>query len=175
MEKGLNPEKTLDCYRQTGKLSKCTCVGDFCHTKYGEIISNEDLLTLDVDILVPAAIDGVLHHKNISKVKAPIILEMANGPMTTQAERIYLKNKARLVVPDVLANAGGVIVSYFEWTQNLQGWYWTKEEVFNKLKNQMETIFATIWQEHDQRRLTLRQAAYVVALKRLTQAYELRH
>ena len=171
--KGIDPEKILKTLTQhNNNLSACVKLKTIPGAK---IISNEELLQLDVDILVPAAIDGVLYEGNIKNVKAPIVIELANGPMTVAAEEMFLKNSKHVVVPDILANAGGVVVSYFEWVQNLQGYYWQKEEVYQKLETLMDTAFNRVWQEYQEKNITMRQAAYIVALKRLIEAENLLH
>jgi glutamate dehydrogenase (NADP+) len=172
VEKSLNPEKTYECLKTQSSFENCACDEKTCHHRNGKIISNQELLALDVDILVPAAIDKVLNTKNISNVQASVILELANGPVTLAAEKQYLKNKNNLVVPDVLANAGGVIVSYFEWTQNLQGYYWSKDVVFNRLKEKINKAFFNVWEEYNngEDKYSLRTAAYIVALKKLAEA-----
>ncbi|NMC36544.1 Glu/Leu/Phe/Val dehydrogenase [Candidatus Beckwithbacteria bacterium] len=166
VDSGLDPEEVMNRLQEGESLADC--VGN-----EGKIISNEELLALPVDILVPAAIDGVLTKTNIGKVKASVVLELANGPMTVEAEQEFLKNSKNIVVPDILANAGGVVTSYFEWVQNLQGYYWGKEEVFAKLKTIMDQAFANVWEEYQSRKVSMRIAAYVVALKRLLEAHEL--
>ncbi|MBI2593738.1 Glu/Leu/Phe/Val dehydrogenase [Candidatus Daviesbacteria bacterium] len=129
-------------------------------------ISNEDLLELEVDILVPAALEGVINKDNALNIRAGVILELANGPTTKQADKI-LEEKQVLIIPDVLANSGGVTVSYFEWFQNMHGEHWTVEEVRGKLKEKMETAFKEVWEIAEKKKISLRLAAYVVALNRL--------
>ena len=163
---GLDPEKLLRSLADNSDWKAC-------FKKVGTVITNEELLALKADILVPAAIDGVLRQDNIAQVKAPIILELANGPLTQEAEDLYLKKTDRLVVPDVLANAGGVTVSYFEWAQNLQGWYWDKQTVFERLKQKMDEAFEEVWNGKQHYNVSLRTSAYIFALKRLTEAYTL--
>ncbi|MDO5561365.1 MAG: Glu/Leu/Phe/Val dehydrogenase [bacterium] len=126
-----------------------------------------DLLYLPVDILVPAALENVITAENAAQIKAPIIFEMANGPTTPEAEEILQKNKV-LVIPDVLANAGGVSTSYFEWVQNLQGYYWSKTEVLSKLEPLMESSFTDVWQMYTaNKNISVRQAAYIIAMKKV--------
>jgi len=133
----------------------------------GEILAADEVLYLDVDVLVPAAMENVINLDNVDKIKAPVVFEMANGPTTPEAEA-HLVKAGKLVMPDVLDNAGGVSTSYFEWAQNLQGYYWTKEEVLAKLQPLMEGSFADIWQIYEQHPgISLRQAAYLKALKKI--------
>ena len=141
-------------------------------TKY-KFISNDDLLTLPVDILVPAALESVITVKNAKEIKAKVVLEMANGPTTPEAEEILIKRGVD-VLPDVLCNAGGVTVSYFEWVQNLYGYYWEKAEVNGKLKKIMDKAFKDIYELMKKNNISYRQAAYSLALKRIIDAMLLR-
>jgi glutamate dehydrogenase/leucine dehydrogenase len=138
-----------------------------------QIISNEELLELAVNVLVPAALENQITQENAGKIKAPIILELANGPTTPEADTI-LFSKNILVVPDILANAGGVAVSYFEQVQNAQNEHWTLDEVHAKLKPIMQTAFANIWQTKEQYTIDMRTAAFVEALHRVVQAMQVK-
>lgn len=134
-------------------------------------ISNEELLALDVDVLVPAALGGVITEKNIADIKADVILEMANAPVEPAADR-QLKERGIVVIPDILANAGGVIVSYFEWYQNKHDEKWTEEDVHEKLESKIVGAFkevANLMREHN---ITMRQASYVRAVTRVLDAEE---
>ena len=133
------------------------------------VITNEELLVSDCDILVPAALDNQIREDNAKDIKAKIILELANGPITPEADEI-LKNKGVMVVPDVLANAGGVTVSYFEWVQNVGGYYWTEEEVFGKLKAIMQESFQQTYMLAEEKNVTLREGAFLLAVKRIAEA-----
>lgn len=175
VESGLSPEKTRDCQLRNNMLRECLCDNKSCSVANGSIISNEELLALNVDVLVPAALGEVINESNVADIKANIILEMANGPVTKRAEEVYLKNSNKLIVPDVLANSGGVIVSYFEWVQNLQGWYWDKETVFNRLHEKMKSSFENVWQESTLSGNNMRESAYLFALKRIVEAYKLKN
>lgn len=126
----------------------------------------EDIVSVDCDVLVPAALDGVITKGNASDIKARVIVELANGPTTPQADKI-LQKVGVIVIPDVLANAGGVTVSYFEWLQNRAGESWDEKTVLEKLKPIMVNNFHTIWQLSKQKNTTLRTAAFILALQRL--------
>jgi glutamate dehydrogenase (NAD(P)+) len=134
-----------------------------------EEITNEELLLLDCDILAPCALEQVITADNADKVKASIVCEGANGPVTPEADQI-LEDRDILVLPDVLANAGGVVVSYFEWVQGLQEYFWKEAEVNAKLNDIVTRAFAETWRWHDDRSLPLRQAAYAIAVGRVAEA-----
>lgn len=136
---------------------------------YGITISNEELLELDVDILVPAALENMVNEKNMAKIKAGIVVEMANGPLTQEAYE-YLAKKGKVIVPDVFANSGGVIVSYLEWVQGRAGFWWSEKEVNDKLKVMMERAFEAIWKKSVEKKMPLKQAAFEVAIERITSA-----
>ncbi|HEU6441891.1 MAG TPA: Glu/Leu/Phe/Val dehydrogenase [Microvirga sp.] len=131
----------------------------------------DDLVAVDCELLVPAALEDMIHEGNAASVKARVVLELANGPVTPEADEILAK-KDVLVLPDILANAGGVTVSYFEWVQNRQGYYWPIEEVHERLKTMMEREGDAIWALAQDKGITLRSAAYVHALSRLASAIE---
>jgi glutamate dehydrogenase (NADP+) len=134
-------------------------------------IPAEDLVSVECDLLVPAALEDMIHEGNAAGVKARVVLELANGPITPEADRM-LAAKNIVVLPDILANAGGVTVSYFEWVQNRQGYYWPVEEVHARLQAMMEREGDAIWTLAQDRGITLRSAAYVHALSRLAGAIE---
>ncbi len=139
-----------------------------------EFISNEDLLTLNVDILIPAAIDGVIHHGNVSKIKAKLIAEGANGPITADAHKV-LVDKGVLIIPDVLCNAGGVIVSYFEWVQGLQNFFWSENEVNDQLKTTIINAFNNVWNIMEKNNIKdMKTAALIAGVQRLSKAMLLR-
>lgn len=158
VKEGLDPEKTLSLKKQTGKLTS----GE----KDEKRITNTELLELPVDILVPAALENVLTKDNATKVKAKIILEMANGPTTSAADEILYK-KGVIVIPDVLSNSGGVTVSSFEWEQNLIGERWTKKDVNTKLEKKMKKEAGNIFDRAHELKTDLRTAAFVVAMERI--------
>ncbi|MBI2599529.1 Glu/Leu/Phe/Val dehydrogenase [Candidatus Daviesbacteria bacterium] len=154
-EGGLDIKQVTEAKRKGGRISDL---------KVGKGISNERLLELPVDILIPAALENVITKDNVRKIKAKIVFEMANGPVTAQADQI-LNKRGITVVPDVLANSGGVTVSYFEWLQNMTNKKWSLEKVNSQLKEKMETAFASVWQIAQEKRVNLRIAAYILALK----------
>jgi len=138
-----------------------------------EPISNDDLLTLPVDVLIPAAIDGVITDKNVHKVSARIISEGANGPITADAFRV-LEDRGVFIVPDVLANAGGVIVSYFEWVQGIQNFFWSEDEVNAKLAEVMAAAFNKVTGIQAQYKCGMKTAALIAGVDRLNRAMLLR-
>ena len=136
---------------------------------FEETISNKELFELDCDILIPAAIENQITKENAPNIKADILVEAANGPTTLEATRI-LHERGILLVPDVLASAGGVTVSYFEWVQNNQGYYWTEEEVNEKMREKLVTAFNDIYELAQNRKIDMRLAAYIVGIKRTAEA-----
>ena len=136
-------------------------------------ISQEELLTLDCDILVPAAMENQITEANAHLVKAKIVAEGANGPTTAKADEI-LEKRGVTVVPDILANAGGVVVSYFEWVQGIQHFFWTKDEVNRQLRRRMVASFREVYELARKEQVSMRTAAYMIALSRVKRAVELR-
>lgn len=163
---GLNPDMVLKCKKEKGELGKCYCIGSVCDVKGGKKITNNELLELPVDILVPAALENQIIGENVSKIKAKVILEMANGPTTPEADEV-LYEKDIVVVPDVLANSGGVTVSCFEWEQNLKNEHWKEADVNLKLKKKMASAFETVWETSKKHKVDLRTAAFIVATTRI--------
>lgn len=156
------------------KLFKAKGQGSVTSLAGSEGISSlgaDELITVDCDLLVPAALEDMIHEDNAAGVKAKVVLELANGPITPEADEI-LANKGIIVLPDILANAGGVTVSYFEWVQNRQGYYWPVEDVHARLKAMMEREGDAIWALAQDKGIALRSAAYVHALSRLAGAIE---
>lgn len=160
---------TMKCKREKGSLAGCYCVGGVCDLGGGQTITNEELLELPVDILVPAALENVINEKNMKNIKAKIIVEMANGPITEEAYE-YLSKKGIIIVPDVLANSGGVIVSYLEWVQGKARYWWSEKEVNSKLEEMIARAFETIWNKSVAKKISLKQAAFEVAIERITSA-----
>ena len=163
-EKGIDPEEALACKEKTGSV---------CNLKTGNPISNEEILVLDVDILIPAAIENVITEKNAGKIKAKIIAELANGPTIPAADDILYK-KGVHVIPDFLCNAGGVTVSYFEMVQNFYMYPWEEDEVREKLDRKMTEAYNSVLKTSREHKINMRQAAYVIAVKRVVEAMKLR-
>jgi glutamate dehydrogenase/leucine dehydrogenase len=168
---GINPGLTLECKKKHGYLAGCYCSGSVCDLKKGKTITNAQLLELPVDILVPSALENVLTRENANRIKAKVVLEMANGPTAPEADTILYK-RGIPVIPDVLSNSGGVSVSVFEWEQNLKGEHWTKEAVNKKLKTKMEKEATNVWLASKKYKTDLRTAAYFVALTRILKAVD---
>jgi glutamate dehydrogenase (NAD(P)+) len=139
----------------------------------GDVITNDELLTIDVDVLVPAALENVINSKNAGKIRAKIICEGANGPTTAGADSI-LDEKGVFVIPDILANAGGVTVSYFEWVQDRGGYFWTEETVNDRLTDIMTKSFDAVLQLSKQHKVNMRTAAYMLSISRVATVHRLR-
>lgn len=163
---GLDIPKIMDFVDGGGLLSDYEN-GDF------EYISNEKLLTCDAHVLVPAAMENQINEKLATSIKAKVLVEGANGPTTVEADKI-LNNKGAVVVPDILANAGGVVVSYFEWVQNIQSLTWDFDEVNRTLEKIMIRAFNEVWEKMHDKGSTMRMGAYMVALERLADAKRIR-
>ena len=164
-ENGLDMEALFKEFQEKGFITN--------EAGYGKEISNAELLALDVDVLAPCALENQLTSENAGKVRAKIVVEGANGPTTPEADAILRQNGV-LVVPDILANCGGVVVSYFEWVQNLQGYYWEFDEVQEKETVVLRRAFRDIWnlaQEYD---VDLRTASYMMSIRRVEKAMKLR-
>ncbi len=136
-------------------------------------ITNEALLKLNVDVLIPAGIENAITSKNADKITPTIVLELANGPTTPEADAILFKNKVH-VIPDFLANAGGVTVSYFEWVQNTYGYYWSESKVHRELDEKMTAAYNAVFDRHKRSRCDMRTSAYMVAVARVAEVVELR-
>ncbi|HLT63651.1 MAG TPA: Glu/Leu/Phe/Val dehydrogenase [Pseudohongiella sp.] len=159
-EDGLDPTRLEQIKADTGSV---------INYQGGERMSRDEMFALECDLLVPAALEDQITADNAHLIKAPVILELANGPVTARADTI-LEEKGIKVLPDILANSGGVTVSYFEWVQNRQGFYWTEEEVHQRLKPIMERESVAVWQMAQSKGIALRTAAYVLGLERLSSA-----
>ena len=163
-EDGLECEDVKEQKDDTG-----TCVG-LADT---DTISNEELLELDVDVLIPAALENVITAENADRIKAKVVVELANGPTTPEADEILRKNGV-YVIPDFLCNAGGVVVSYFEGVQNAYNYYWELEEVHDKLDKKMTAAFHAVHETAQAKKVHNRVAAYLVAVARVAEAVKLR-
>jgi glutamate dehydrogenase (NAD(P)+) len=138
-----------------------------------DVVSQEEFWTIETDILIPAALEGQITEKNASRIRTKIVVEGANGPTTTAADDI-LHDKGILVIPDVVANAGGVTVSYFEWVQDFSSFFWTEDEINQRLERVMREAFAAVWQVASEHKVSVRTAAFIVACTRILQAREMR-
>jgi glutamate dehydrogenase (NAD(P)+) len=138
-----------------------------------DTITNDELLELDVDVLVPAALEGVIHEGNADRVQAYFVVEGANGPTTPDADAVLEGNNVR-VVPDVLANSGGVAVSYFEWVQDLQAYFWTEDEVNDRMRRLMESAYEQVSELARERGVSLRTAAQMIGVGRVAEAHRTR-
>ncbi|MFA5990871.1 MAG: Glu/Leu/Phe/Val dehydrogenase [Candidatus Doudnabacteria bacterium] len=160
---GIYNEKGLDLVAVTAHKKQTGSLKDFAGAKN---ITNSELLELPVDVLVPGALENVLTADNAEKVKAKLIVEMANGPTTPEADVIFAKKNIP-VIPDILANSGGVCVSYYEWYQNMHNESWSKEDVLEKLSKQIKQAFADVYKLQKKYNTTFRNAAYVLAAQRI--------
>ncbi len=165
-KKGLNVKEILDCKKS------CSCLLEAAQ-KQADAITNEELLELDCDILVPAALENQLTEKNAGRIKARLVVEGANGPTTPLADAI-LNDRGIFLVPDILANSGGVIVSYFEWVQNLQELLWTEQDVFDRLTLIMQRSFQEVLDIAQKEKVDMRTAALILGIGRVAAATRLR-
>ncbi len=161
---GLNVDAVFEHKKKTGSV-----VG----FEGAESISNDELLELDVDVLVPAALEGQIRADNVDRIKADYIVELANGPTTPEADKKLYEN-GKFLVPDILANSGGVTVSYLEWVQNNYNFYWSEEEVNKRLKEIITGAFREVYKIHEEKKVDMRTAAYILAIGRVAKAQELR-
>ena len=164
-ENGIDMEAVIKEFKENGRIIE--------NKGYGKDITNAELLELEVDVLAPCALENQITSENADRVKAKIIAEGANGPTTPEADAV-LFNKGIVVVPDILANSGGVVVSYFEWVQNLQSHYWTFEEVQKKEDALLSTAFEDVWNLAKDYKVDLRNAAYMKSIERISKAMKLR-
>ncbi|HLC66781.1 MAG TPA: Glu/Leu/Phe/Val dehydrogenase [Candidatus Nanoarchaeia archaeon] len=161
---GLDIAKVIEHKERTGALAKF---------KGAKEIRNAELLELKVDVLVPAALENQITGDNVSRIKAKLVIEVANGPVTADA-RESLHRRSITCIPDILANSGGVTVSYFEWVQNNMGYYWSEDEVNQKLKAKITRAFDAIWEVMQKYRVDMGTAAYIHCLATMTKVIELR-
>jgi glutamate dehydrogenase (NAD(P)+) len=166
---GIYDPKGLDIDR----VRRAKLDGPLSVCRVGEHVTNDEILEVDCDLLVPAALEGVITRKNADRIKAKYIVEGANGPTTGEADRILFE-KGVVVVPDILANAGGVTVSYFEWVQDIQAFFWSADDVRKRLREIMVEAFNEVYSIYDKEKIDMRTAAYIVALNRLAQAIRIR-
>ncbi|GAB61295.1 MAG: Glu/Leu/Phe/Val dehydrogenase [Candidatus Jettenia sp.] len=162
--KGLDHHALIRYYKENGS---------FEHFPYAESITNETLLELPCDVLIPAAMGNQITKKNAGKIKAKILVEGANGPTTPEADHILAERKIP-VIPDILANAGGVIVSYFEWVQDVQCFFWCEKEINTRLKNLLNQAYEEVLHVSHERGFTLRTAAMILAIKKVADAISVR-
>jgi len=168
-KKGLDIPSIRQYKASTQGMKAVYCQGTVCNIVEHKSLSNEELLALDVDVLIPAALENQITEDNARDIKAKYIFEVANGPIASSADEI-LSEKGIYVFPDILVNAGGVTVSYFEWVQNRSGLYWTLEQVMERLKQKMVEETEKIWSISQELGISMRTAAYIHALHRLEDA-----
>ena len=160
-ERGLDPEAINRHKRESGAVMGCPGTDE---------ITNAELLETEVDVLIPAAVEGVITVKNADEIKARVICEAANGPITFEADKI-LMDRGVSIVPDILANSGGVTVSYFEWVQDIQAYFWSEDEVNDRLRMIMERAFVDVHSFAEEKDLSLRQAAHWIGVGRVAEAH----
>ncbi|HYI45365.1 MAG TPA: Glu/Leu/Phe/Val dehydrogenase [Actinomycetota bacterium] len=160
-EKGLDPEAINRHSREAGTVAGYPGA---------EAISNEELLEIECDVLIPAAIEGVITVKNADAIRARVVCEAANGPITFEGDKV-LNERGIFVVPDILANSGGVSVSYFEWVQDIQAYFWSEEEVNDRLRQIMEQAFFEVYDLATEKGLSMRQAAHWIGVGRVAEAH----
>jgi glutamate dehydrogenase (NAD(P)+) len=163
-ERGIDIDAAIEHKRRGGSIPELDA---------GELITNEEIVTLPVDVFAPCALEQVITEENADSVQARIVLEGANGPVTPAADEILERNGV-LVIPDILANAGGVVVSYFEWVQGLQEFFWKEQEVNERLNEIITNAFGETWKIQDQRGVSLRMAAYGLGVQRVAEATTIR-
>ena len=164
-ENGIDMEAVIKDFEENGRIA--------ANKGYGKDITNNELLELEVDVLAPCALENQITSENADRIKAKVITEGANGPTTPEADEILFK-KGIIVIPDILANSGGVVVSYFEWVQNLQSYYWPFEEVQQKEDALLSTAFEDVWNLANEYKVDLRNAAYMKSIERISKAMKLR-
>lgn len=166
---GIDIKKVADVKEKTGIIERPKCYAVSPHSEACRELTNEDLLELPVDILIPAALENVINKDNADKIKAKVILEMANGPVTPEAEKILTEQGVE-IIPDILANGGGVVGSYFEWVQNLENKHWSEEEVLQKIDKKLVEAFQAVVETKNKYMINWRMASYVRAIARVAEA-----
>ena len=164
-ENGIDMEKVIKDFEENGRIIE--------NKDYGKDITNAELLELEVDVLAPCALENQITSENADRIKAKVITEGANGPTTPEADEILFK-KGITVIPDILANSGGVVVSYFEWVQNLQSYYWSFDEVQQKEDALLSKAFEDVWKIADEYKVDLRNAAYMKSIDTISKAMKVR-
>ena len=164
-ENGIDMEKVIKDFEENGRIIE--------NKGYGKDITNAELLELEVDVLAPCALENQITSENADRIKAKVITEGANGPTTPEADEILFK-KGITVIPDILANSGGVVVSYFEWVQNLQSYYWSFDEVQQKEDALLSKAFEDVWEIADEYKVDLRNAAYMKSIDTISKAMKVR-
>lgn len=164
-ENGLNADSIMEQKKSGGLIADMYCSQMVCQAEEHDHISPQDLLELDVDLLIPAAIEGQINQDNASRIRAKIIAEVANGAITFEADQIL--NEKAFVLPDILINAGGVTVSYFEWYQNVHNEQWDRETVYKQLKEKMEAAYDSVYSSSQELNASMRTSAFMVAISRI--------
>lgn len=177
-ENGLDPIAVEKAKIEKKSVTSLYCEGTVCDTEAmqhdgAKVMDETDILFVDCDVLIPAALDNVITEKNVASVRASIILELANNPITPEADSILFENDV-VVIPDVLANAGGVVVSYFEWVQNRQQYYWELSDVLHKLQSIMTVAYNDVKDTSGEKNISYRQAAYLIGTSRIIEAMRLK-
>ncbi len=168
---GFDVPSLIQFKNESRQLKAVYCEGSVCEVIDAETVTNDQLLELDVDVLIPAALENQITEDNVSNTKAEVIVEVANGPTTPEADKA-LAQRGTLLIPDILANAGGVTVSYFEWVQNREGLYWPENEVLDRMDKVMSESFNAVYDLMQDHQTDMRNAAYAHALKRIGEAVE---
>lgn len=163
---GMDPDNIMKEKQKKGLIDGCYCIGSVCDCLNYKAITNEELLDLDVDVLAPAALGEVITATNAAAIKAKYIIEIANGAITLPAEKL-LAVKEIIVIPDILANAGGVMVSYFEYEQNIKNVKWAKEKVLDLLEKNMQKTFDEVWTMKEKKKTDMRTASWIIALQNI--------
>lgn len=164
-ENGLDADSIMEQKKSGGLIAGMYCSQMVCQAEEHTHLSPQDLLELDVDLLIPAAIEGQINQDNASKIMAKVVAEVANGAITFEADQIL--NDKTFIIPDILINAGGVTVSYFEWYQNIHNEQWERETVYNQLKQEMEAAYDSVYSTSEGNKVSMRTAAFMVAISRI--------